>query len=76
MQLAERGGLPVLVALAQSEDVVLRDLQAASTRCLALLSTSDALKPRLAAAGLLPLLCSAGIKPAPSSIPRFPGSVL
>ncbi|BDA48009.1 probable protein FAN at N-terminal half [Coccomyxa sp. Obi] len=58
-ELAERGGLPVLVALAQSEDVVLRDLQAASTRCLALLSTSDALKPRLAAAGLLPLLCSA-----------------
>lgn len=69
MQLAERGGLPVLIALAQSEDVVLRDLQAASTRCLALLSTSDALKPRLAAAGLLPLLCSAGKFTNPCYVP-------
>ncbi len=59
----------MLIALAQSEDVVLRDLQAASTRCLALLSTSDALKPRLAAAGLLPLLCSAGKFTNPCYVP-------
>ena len=50
----------MLVDLAQTDHVVLRDLRAAATRCLALLSTSDALKPRLAAAGVLPLLCSAG----------------
>lgn len=60
VQLAERGGLLVLVGLAQGDDVVLRDLQAAATRALALLSTSDALKPRLAQVGVLPLLCSAG----------------
>jgi hypothetical protein len=55
----------VLVDLAQTDHVVLRDLRSAATRCLALLSTSDALKPRLAAAGVLPLLCSAGDRPSP-----------
>ena len=59
-QLAERGGLQVLVQLAQTDDVVLRDLRVASMRCLASLSTADALKPRLAAAGLPSLLYSAG----------------
>lgn len=59
-QLAERGGLQVLVQLAQTDDVVLRDLCVASMRCLASLSTADALKPRLASAGLPPLLYSAG----------------
>ena len=63
LQLADRGGLPVLVELAESDDAWLRDLRAASTRCLALLSTADALKPRLAAAGVLPLLCHAGTPP-------------
>ena len=55
----------MLVDLAQTDHVVLRDLRSAATRCLALLSTSDALKPRLAAAGVLPLLCSAGDRPSP-----------
>lgn len=63
MQLADRGGLPVLVELAESDDAWLRDLRAASTRCLALLSTADVLKPRLVDAGVLPLLCHAGARP-------------
>ena len=53
----------MLVELAESDDAWLRDLRAASTRCLALLSTADALKPRLADAGVLPLLCHAGARP-------------
>ena len=53
----------MLVDLAESDDAWLRDLRAASTRCLALLSTADALKPRLADAGVLPLLCHAGMRP-------------
>lgn len=60
LQLADRGGLPVLVELGASDDAWLRDLRAASMRSLALLSTADALKPRLADAGALPLLCTAG----------------
>ena len=52
----------MLVELAESDDAWLRDLRAASTRCLALLSTADALKPRLADAGVLPLLCHAGAR--------------
>jgi hypothetical protein len=63
LQLADRGGLAVLVALAQTSDVVLRDLKVASMRCLASLSTSDDLKPRLASSGLLPLLVTAGAPP-------------
>jgi hypothetical protein len=51
----------VLVELSETEDAWLRDLRAASMRCLALLSTADALKPRLAHARALPLLCSAGV---------------
>ena len=53
----------MLVELAESDDAWLRDLRAASTRCLALLSTTDALKARLADAGVLPLLCHAGARP-------------
>jgi len=60
MQLADRGGLPVLVELSETDDAWLRDLRAASMRCLALLSTAEALKLRLADAGALPLLCTAG----------------
>ena len=51
----------MLVELSETEDAWLRDLRAASMRCLAQLSTADALKPRLARAGALPLLCSAGL---------------
>ncbi len=50
----------MLVDLSATDDAWLRDLRAASMRCLALLSTADALKPRLADAGALPLLCTAG----------------
>ena len=60
VQLADRGGLPVLVSLSETDDAWLRDLRAASMRCMALLSTADALKLRLADAGALPLLCTAG----------------
>ena len=65
LQLADRGGLPVLVELSDTDDAWLRDLRAASMRCLALLSTADALKLRLADAGALPLLCTAGELPLP-----------
>ena len=51
----------MLVELSETEDAWLRDLRAASMRCLALFSTADALKPRLAHAGALHLLCSAGV---------------
>ena len=50
----------MLVDMSATDDAWLRDLRAASMRCLALLSTADALKPRLADAGALPLLCTAG----------------
>ena len=50
----------MLVELSDTDDAWSRDLRAASMRCLALLSTADALKPRLADAGALPLLCTAG----------------
>ena len=46
--------------LSETDDAWLRDLRAASMRCLALLSTAEALKLRLVDAGALPLLCTAG----------------
>ena len=56
----------MLVELAESDDAWLRDLRAASTRCLALLSTADALKPRLADAGrvapALPRWCAPSLE--------------